>query len=223
MPSIRWRVLQLIDSGFPTGGFAHSCGLEAAVHLGLLRTDDDLDVFVRGYLWNVGAATLPFVRAAHEDPRDATAVDELLDAHLMNHVANRASRTQGRALLVACARVFGDPTVVRLSERANRARDIPAHLAPMFGAALGALGVSRDDTLGAFVYVSLRTVLSAAVRLGLAGPYEAQRLQHRHEPTLDSVLARCGRLQLDDVATTAPLLDVFGATHDRLYSRLHQS
>ena len=29
-----WRVLQLADSGFPTGGFAHSGGLESAVQHG---------------------------------------------------------------------------------------------------------------------------------------------------------------------------------------------
>lgn len=33
-PSYEWLVWQLLDSGLPTGGFAHSCGLEAAMQLG---------------------------------------------------------------------------------------------------------------------------------------------------------------------------------------------
>ena len=33
---LTWRLWQLVDSSFPTGAFAHSGGLEAASHAGLL-------------------------------------------------------------------------------------------------------------------------------------------------------------------------------------------
>ncbi|HZH77778.1 MAG TPA: urease accessory protein UreF, partial [Archangium sp.] len=45
-----WRVLQLADSAFPTGGFAHSGGLEAAVQQGEVRGREGLERFVRELL-----------------------------------------------------------------------------------------------------------------------------------------------------------------------------
>ena len=42
-------------------------------------------------------------------------------------------------------------------------------------------------------------------------------------PLLDDVLARTGHLTLDDVAQTAPLLELCQTLQDRLYARLFQS
>jgi urease accessory protein len=219
---IRWQLLQISDSAFPTGGFAHSNGLEAATHHGRARTGADLAEYVRQHLWNVGRASLPFVAAAFDSPEKVWALDVWADATLTSHVANRASRTQGRTFLATCARAFEEPAVVALAARA-RTRGTAAHIAPMFGAALAALGADRDEALALHLYMALRGVTSAAVRLGIFGPLEAQRMQRRHGETLDAILRECATLTPDDVAVVAPLLDLMGATHDRLYVRLFQS
>jgi urease accessory protein len=219
---VRWQLLQIADSAFPTGGFAHSSGLEAAVQHGRSRTAGDLGVYVGEHLWNVGWASLPFVTAAFDAPGDVWALDAWNDAAITSHVANRASRTQGRTFLATCARIFDDPPVLALAARA-RTREVSAHLAPVFGASLAALGASRHEAQALHLYLALRGVSSAAVRLGIVGPHEAQRLQRSHGSTLDGVLAACGDLAPDDAATAFPLLDMMGATHDRLYARLFQS
>lgn len=218
----RWRLLQIADSGFPAGAFAHSAGLEAAVHLGEVSAAQGLDLFVEAHLANVGNASLPFAAAAFDDPREVWALDTWLDATLTSHVANRASRTQGRTFVAACGRAFDEPAVLALAARA-RSRDVAAHLAPLFGATLAGLGLERREALELYLYGALRGVASAAVRLGLIGPHEAQRLQRRQGATLDAVLAGCQTLTPEDAATTAPVLDGIGMTHDRLYTRLFQS
>jgi urease accessory protein len=217
-----WRILQIADSAFPTGGFAHSAGLEAALAHGEAATPEALDTFVASHLWNAGHASMPFVAAAHDRAADVRALCEWNDATLTNHVANRASRTQARAFLATCAQVFAEPALVDLADRIRR-REHTAHIAPVFGAALRAVGVSRDDTLALHLHLGLRGITSAAVRLGAVGPLEAQRLQVRHGATLDAVLAGCQSLRPEEAATVAPLHDVFGATHDSLYARLFQS
>jgi urease accessory protein len=73
------------------------------------------------------------------------------------------------------------------------------------------------------LYGAARTVLAAAVRLGIAGSFEAQRLQYECGPWLDQAVDRCGALSIDDLAQTAPVLDLLQGGHDRLYSRLFQS
>ncbi len=219
---MNWLVLQLADSAFPTGGFAHSSGLEAAAALGELTTAAELAAFVDDALVQAGNLALPFVGAAHDAPEQLAALDAAHDALLTSHVANRASRTQGRAFAATCARVFPDPALAGLDE-ACRTRAVAAHLAPVVGAATRALGVAREDALALHLHGVLRGVASAAVRLGLAGPHEAQRLVHERAPTLERVARACGAMAPEDAHQTAPLLELFGATHDRLYSRLFQS
>lgn len=43
-PAQRVRLIQLCDATLPTGGFAHSAGLEAAVQLGILGAEDEEDL-----------------------------------------------------------------------------------------------------------------------------------------------------------------------------------
>jgi len=61
------------------------------------------------------------------------------------------------------------------------------------------------------------------VRLGIVGPLEAQQVQASRASVLGAILASCGALDVDDAAATAPLLELFGALHDRLDGRLFQS
>jgi urease accessory protein len=216
-----WRVLQLADSGFPTGGFAHSGGLEAAVQQGEVRGREGLGLFVRELLWQVGHGALPALGSTHGEPSRLAEVDARMEAFLVNHVANRASRTQGRALLDTCARIF--PEAVGPLRLAAREAGVRFHHAPLFGAVLRALEVERADAQQLLLSLSLRGALSAAVRMGLVGTHESHQLQHECTPLLEQVLATCGGLGLEALAQTSPLMDLLGSTHDRLYSRLFLS
>ena len=146
----------------------------------------------------------------------------LFDAFTPNHVANRASRAQGQAWLASAERSFGSPAIAELRETVLRDA-LPGHFAPVFGAAARALGVECATALRLFVFLQLRGWTSSAVRLGLIGPLQAQAIQHRLSAHAESVAELGRELSLDDAAQTAPLLDLFHATHDRLYSRLFQS
>ena len=216
-----WRVLQLADSGFPTGGFAHSGGLEAAVQQGEVREREGLERFVRELMWQTGHGALPLLGAAWREPSTLEALDARADAFLTNHVANRASRTQGRAFLDTCARIFPGP-VGPLRQTAREA-GVRYHHAPLFGAVLRVLDVELSDAQRLLLSLTLRGALSAAVRMGIAGTHESHQLQNRCSPLLDTVLETCAGLGVESLAQTSPLMDLLGSTHDRLYSRLFLS
>ena len=215
-----WLLWQLADSAFPTGGFAHSAGLEAAWQHGEVRNRAELLSFVEASLRQLGRAALPFVSAAHEEPPRLDELDGLCDAFTPNHVANRASRAQGRAFLSAVERIFKSQMANRKWENAPPAF---AHLAPVFGASLRWLEVPRETTLRLFVFNHLRGLIAAAVRLNIIGPMEAQSLQHQLASPAEEMLRQSAHLTPDDLAQTAPLLDLWQGAQDRLYSRLFQS
>lgn len=213
---------QLADSAFPAGGFPHSAGLEAAMQHGEVTGRDDLENFTRAVIRQAARGALPFVTAAHADPGGILSLDARCDAFLSNPVTNRASRGQGQAFLTACARSFGRGSVEQL-QRTIRESHMGGHYAPVFGAALRALEVDRPRAQRLFLFLTGRTVTSAAVRLGLVGTYEAQQLQNAMVSEIMGALDRCAALGPAEIAQIAPLIDVFQSTHDRLYSRLFQS
>jgi urease accessory protein len=216
-----WLIWQLADSAFPTGGFVHSFGLEAAWQQGEVN-GGSLSRFVRDAIAQAGQGGVPFLLAAHDDPGALQAIDERCDAFLRNRVANRASRVQGRAWIGTIERAFPRPDVRALCD-AVRARPMARHYAPLFGATLKALDVDRQEAARLFLFGVCRGTLSAAVRLGIVGTTDAQRLLAERAHDLDRTLAASVTVTLDEAAQTSPLADIWQASHDRLYSRLFQS
>jgi urease accessory protein len=196
---------QLADAAFPAGGFAHSFGFEALRALGHLRDEADLALRLGELAWHTALAALPFLAAAYDD---AVAADHACDRFTTNHVANRASRAQGRAFLLAIAAVLD----VRPA--------LPhGHLPVALAAALRDR-VALADARELAMYTALRSAMSAAVRLGVVGPLRGQRILLA---VASAEMARALAAEIAAPRSAAPLLELAQASHDRLYSRLFQS
>lgn len=208
-----WVLWQLADSAFPTGGFAHSAGLEAAYHHGEVRDRRQLGSFLEASLQQTGASTVPWAVAGHREPERLREWDQRCDAATSNHVANRASRLQGRAFLASCVRIYG----------LSLSRPPAGHFAPLFGCVCRHLELDVTTMARLLLFNHARSVLASAVRLGIVGPMEAQATQFQLIRSCDPIIERSIVLSVDQVAVTSPLIELWQGNQDQLYSRLFQS
>ena len=132
----QWTIMQLTDASLPTGGFAHSGGLEAAVQLGILpnpevRTtspalaESALLVYLQSALASTASLLNPFVIACHsaalvagvgtldlEVERQASLIDEIaaldreLDTLLVSVAPARRASTVQGAALARVAQCW---------------------------------------------------------------------------------------------------------------------
>jgi urease accessory protein len=215
-----WLTWQVVDSAFPTGLFAHSSGLESAWQHGEVDGPHALRDFVDASVLQTGYAVLPFVNSAFRSLDSLEWLDGLAEAFLTNPVANRASRTQGRTLMATADRVWPSAPLDALQARVS---STCAHVAPIAGAVFRTIGLPLATAQKIVLFGAARGVLSASVRLGIVGGFEAQRIQSSCAARLDDVAERCTGLSVEDLAQTAPVIDLLQSRHDRLYSRLFQS
>ena len=198
-------LLVLADGRLPSGGHAHSGGLEAQVSAGRVRGIDDVAGFLQGKLATSGLVAAAFAAAACHRPTEWAQLDDGLDARTPSPALRKASRAQGRALLRAGRAMWELPAIGREPHQPI-ALGVLAHSAGL-GPLEAAVAAAHGVTTGA---------ASAAVRLLGLDPYSVHGLLARLAPENDRIAAdaaaRAGDPVDDLPAAGAPLLDI-GAEH----------
>ncbi|MGI4834710.1 MAG: urease accessory protein UreF [Janthinobacterium lividum] len=215
------RLLHLADSALPTGAFAYSYGLESSLTFGLVRTETEFRAYLYSFLQQAMSFELPFVTAAASLPTPPLV--ELLteyDAQLLVPALHRASLAQGKNWLKLLATFYPAAGLGALSQQLAH-EQLPGHFAPLFGLSLGRVGFAVADIQTAYLHLTLRDQLSAAIRLGLLGPLAGHLLQHDFYGIFENLLGAAIRPYTEATRCTV-LLDVAQMLHEELYSRLFQ-
>lgn len=224
-------LLLLADGRFPSGGHAHSGGIEAAVADGRVQEPDDLHAFLVGRLHSAGTTAGALAaagcglagseRAAHAGAW--CALDAEADARITAPALRATSRRQGRQLLRAGRAAWPGDVLDGLVA----AVPAGAHHPVALGAVASAGAVAPEEAALAAVYDSVCGPAMAAVRLLGLDPFRVHSLLADLAPAMEAAAAEAGRRSTGPLsqlpAVAAPLLDLSAEVHAGSEVRLFAS
>jgi urease accessory protein len=212
MSPLQTAALLLADGRLPTGGHAHSGGVETAVATGAVRTVEELREFCRGRLHTAGR-TAAGLAAAAADGADLDQLDAEADARCASPALRATSRRLGRQAMRTARHLWW-------SQRLATVADIPhgPHHPVAMGCLAAAAGLTPATAALLAATDSMTTPAAAAIRLLGLDPlrvYGALASLSAEADTVAgqaAVLAAAGELP----SRSAPLLDVYAEQHTTL-------
>lgn len=212
------RLMAWMSPAFPVGGFSYSGGLEKAVEDGRVRDAAGLSGWVEtllrhGGLWNDAV----FLAHAWRSSQDAAALSETVD--LGRALAGSAERYRETVLL-------GDAFVSAAGAWPHAVLELLPQEAP-YPVAIGAVaaghGVPLRETLAAFLHAGISQIVSAGIRLGVAGQKDGVAILAASEVVIAEVAARAVQSTLEDLGSATIIADTAAMRHETQGTRLFRS
>jgi len=227
-PTALLALLQFSDGLFPTGGFAHSFGLETYTQAGIVKDRGGLEDFLRAHLEGSSgpadavAATSAARFAAQGDLAACHALDDRLDAMKCVPEFRAASVQMGRQTARAAAALGDDPFIGRLA-RAVEDGTVSGHHAMIFGAVAGRHGADARTAAAAFLHSTTALLVNAALRLLPIGQIEGQQTLAALRPLMAALAEAAALATPEEMWSFAPGLELAGLRHAELDLRLFRS
>jgi urease accessory protein len=219
--------LRFVDSFFPSGGYAFSSGLEAAVQGGAVRNAEELSRFVvESLMSGMGEREAVAVGLAHDSFTTgrfelALQTDRELEAMKLGRESRTASRQMGRQVTRLAADQQTRQPLIEDYLAAVEIERTPGHLAVSIGLTLAAAGWSKEDAIASFLYQTATGFVAAAMKLLPLGQREGQRLLESWIEVIERISHKAAHQQV--LQSWSPVQDIYAMQHSRLESRLFRS
>jgi len=219
--------IRFIDSFFPSGGYAFSSGLEAAVQAGAVTDGASLSRYVEDLLrGGLGTREAVAIGFAHDAVMSravdlALSADRELDAMKLGRESRLASRQMGRQVVRIAVEQMEFCTLLQQFHAKLEEGLTAGHLPVVMGLVLAACGWARREAIAAYLYHSAVGLVSAGMKLLPVGQRESQRLLYEWTPMIVD-LSRDAALR-DRQSSWTPVQDIYAMRHSRLQSRLFRS
>ncbi|WP_255448614.1 urease accessory protein UreF [Telmatospirillum sp. J64-1] len=222
------RLMAWLSPSFPVGAFSYSHGLEWAVEDGLVKDGAALARWVEGVVaLGAGRSDAALLLAAH---RAVLASDrEGLDWAAERGAVLRPtaelgleSSAQGQAFLNTVRAAWPHPFLEDWAKRLKEMGHPPAYPVAV-GVASALAGITERAALAAFLHAFAANLVSAAVRLVPLGQTDGQRAMAALEAPVLAAMEAALRRPLDDLGSSAPMVDWTSCRHETQYTRLFRS
>ncbi|HEU5079336.1 MAG TPA: urease accessory UreF family protein [Opitutaceae bacterium] len=225
--NVAWfaRALQLNDSFYPTGAYAHSFGLEGLVEQGVVRDRETLREYVFASLIPALARNeMPLAchasRGFAEQNWDLVGEVSLLSAAIKSsREARVASENIGRQRAELCASLHKSELAREYLERSQR-EGWPYSSAVSCALEGHVIGMPRDAILASMFYSAVSTLLAAAMKLLRIGQNGSQSLLTEAMSHATKTISAAQNVALTEIGWFNPWLDIAAARHERAEARL---
>ena len=225
-PGALLRILAWSSPAFPIGGFAFSHGLESAVEAGLIADADGLLGYVHAVCRHGSGFSdaVLFCHAYRSLPDPERLTDLLSFASALRGSSELALEAgmQGGAALRTLRAAWPHPALNDLAARSDELQVEPV-LPVVQGLAAAAHSIPLEHALIAHLAAFAANLVSAGVRLVPLGQTDGQRVTARLEATLPGIADLAFATGLDDLFTSAPVVDLLSIAHETQYTRLFRS
>lgn len=226
-------VWHLTDSALPTGGFAHSAGMETYLQQGIIEDADTFAQWLEAYLYQATFNDALAVRFAVElQQSDLTGeekaaklkeLDLLAFATLTPKELRSAMQSMGRRMSKVARIVDGTDALVEEYDRGLRAREYKGNPGIALGLVLAAAGVDTYTAVKAYLMQLATTMVQNAIRAIPLGQDAGQRLLVGAYDHITHFAADTMEHTLADLGVAAPDMEIAQMEHEFLRSRMFMS
>jgi urease accessory protein len=221
--------MQLGDSLFPSGAFAHSYGLEQLAREGVVRGPDALHRFVASVLRQTlapcdGVASLRAFDAARlEDMASVVETDRALVRMKAPQELRAASLATGQRMLDEVSPHVVAPFLQEYAAVVKADRSLGSQPVA-FGVVCAALGVEEaTSVVAALLQMSVTAVLQAAMRLLPVSHRDVQATLHCLRPIIASLASEVVADAAVPLRSFQPQQDIASMRHEAATARLFAS
>jgi urease accessory protein len=210
-------LLQSNDTGYPSGGYAHSYGLEELVRVGVVKNPESLERFLmRQVVPALVRFELPFFSNAHRAASEADAaslreMDRELDAWRIAPELRDASRRVGSQRLSLLCELDDAPWIHAFRKSNPRTHHLVV-------TAIELRGIPVAEAARAFAYQSIVAGTAASMKLMRIGQIACQSILHRVLAALGSEVDASLECEIDGFFN--PLLEIASLRHAHSHERL---